>query len=141
MAGLNLKLKPDKRSFRQVNALLTSVSPEQNRNIWKHGLTRMAVLVRNNVLTNQLVKGGGPVRPRRLTNRSYDLANSVVTDFSKIPKLSGVLAKVRYASVHEFGGRNHPARPFLQPALASQVPRFAPVMIDVINEEMAKATR
>lgn len=137
MAGVGLTLTLTKRSRKDVESLLRSVTPSQNRDIWNIGLTRMALLVANDVKLRRIAKGGGPVKARQLTSRTYTLAGSITADFSQLPRASEVIAPVPYAAVHEYGGRYHPKRPFLKPALNAQQKRFGSIMVRVINEEMA----
>jgi phage gpG-like protein len=161
MAGIRMRLVLDKKSAAEVDRLLNRISPKQNRNIWRNSLRRMALLVSNNAKTQQIAQGGGPVRDHKLTSRTYSLAGSITEDFAQIPKLASVIAPVPYGAIHEYGGTvtrrahqrtrdgttfrvsahsaTYKRRPYLEPALDAMQSRFAPIVIRVVEEEMAKA--
>jgi hypothetical protein len=57
----------------------------------------------------------GP-RPERLGVVTGRLRGSIAVDLLQAPRYVDVGTNVVYGPVHEFGGKHHPARPFLRPA-------------------------
>jgi len=69
------------------------------------------------------------VHPSKLTNRSFRLRDSIGTDLRALPKFVEVGTDVDYAAKHEFGLKNFPERPFMEPALKVIRPKMTGIVI------------
>lgn len=128
----------DPKDMARVKRYLTRLSPEQNRNLWKNGLSRMAILTQKEA-QQQIAQGRGkkaPPLPNRLTGRTNALLRSIEPDLSEIPRLSSVGTVLIYGGVHENSKRS-----YLEPGLNSAQKRFGDIMVSVLGDELRKADR
>ena len=95
-------------------------------------LDRMAFLVQEDAAANQIIRGGkGPPHPTRLTSRTGTLRRSIRVNRSGLERAIGT--DLVYGIVHELGGRYHPRRAYLAPALEAVAPRFEEILAGEIQ--------
>lgn len=118
-----LKITVDADStIRTLRAL--DFTQRQGRRTVGRGLDRMAFRVLDNATRVQIIRGGkGPPHPTRLTSRTGTGRRSIRVNRSGAFERS-VGTDLVYMGVHELGGRFHPPRPYLAPALAAVSGRF-----------------
>ena len=97
-------------------------------------LDRVAERIQSNATTKQLLRGGGPVHPTRLTHRKGTLARSVSINRPSI-FARNIGTNLNYAEWHEKGLRGFPVRKFLQPAFDEE----APVLRSEIFKELERS--
>lgn len=154
----------DPKDMARINKVMRALSPKLNGDIWRDGLTRMALLTQKEAQTEIKQGRGKSAAPlaTRLTGRTNALVRSLEPDFSEIPKLSSVGTALKYGAVHETGGKklirahsrriksgksfrvkahtaNFPRRPYLEPGLNSASKRYADIMVSVLAAELRKA--
>lgn len=160
--AISASIKLNQRQFTTISKMIDRLSPGANPRIWKTALTRMAGQVANTAKTKTIVSGRGlkskPL-PRKLSFRLGQLAGSIIPDFAQIPKRVLVVTHAPYGGVHEGGltvtvpahsasndrgtswiVRQHtarfPRRPFLAPALVDSGPKFVPITLQVLREQI-----
>jgi len=149
MPVVNIRIEGGKR----LRKALDRLDPAANHRIFRKSLRQAALLLATNAKHRQIAKGGGAVKPGRLTNRSGWLKDSIGPNYHGLPIYVEVGTKVPYAAVHEFGGtykiKTHrakskrtgeswtvkahtahfPERPFLAPALNAIAPKIPGIVI------------
>jgi HK97 gp10 family phage protein len=114
--AVSVKLKGDK----QLIAALDRLQPRKNPEPIRRALLRGAFRIQQQATTVHIIAGGdGPPDPVRITSRTGTGRRSIAVDQAGLRSLvvevgSGLV----YMAVHEGGGRFHPARPWLGPAVA-----------------------
>lgn len=125
-----------------LQAALKRLNPAQNLRIFKNAASEIAQAIATNAKEIQLLKGGGPVRATRLTNRSHRLYDSIGIDFSPLPKAIEVGSdRVIYAPIHEFGLGRMPKRPFMAPALEAIRPAIPGLVVFHWKKEVSRVSR
>ena len=71
---------------------------------------------------------------KRLTSRTGTLRRSIGVNRRGLPFYIDVGSDVEYARIHELGGGNIRARPYLSPALEA----IAPQMRAIVNKHLAR---
>jgi phage gpG-like protein len=113
----------------ELRRRLNKMNPEVNFRIMRDGIAEIAVLIAKNARGQQLLKGRGEVQPHQLTNRSFDLRDSIGPDLRALPKFAEVGTDIEYAAIHEFGLKGYPERPFMEPAFEVVEPRIPEIIV------------
>lgn len=119
---VSAKLRGDERYVRALGQLDPGSSPGV-----RAGFIKAALLVQSIAATQTIVRGRGPTAaplPDRLSGRTGALARSIAVDTTRLPREIAVGTELVYGAVHELGGRVHPKRPFLAPAVVIAGPRI-----------------
>lgn len=122
--AVSLRIRVDSEAAEATLAALDLRMGEGRRAVGR-ALDRMAFRVQQDAALNQIIRGGsGPPHPTRLTSRTGTLRRSIRVN-RRGPYERSVGTDLLYGLVHELGGRIHPPRPYLAPALQKVFPRFA----------------
>jgi HK97 gp10 family phage protein len=138
----------------ELQAQLDRINPKKNSAMVGRALVKCALLVQSDAAYKKIIAGGrfrGPAGPRggrgkmtsskphptKLTSRTSRLRDDIAVNRSPLPWAVEVGTDVKYAAVHEYGGRYHPPRPFLGPALDDMADQFD----DIFAREIAKEIR
>jgi phage gpG-like protein len=137
-----------------VQAQLDRINPRKNPKMVGRALVNCALLTQKIATEEKIIRGGrfrGPAGPRggkgkmmsskphptKLTSRTSRLRDSIAVNRRALPWSVEVGTDVVYAAVHEYGGKHHPPRPYLGPALEDASKRFG----DIFAREIAKEIR
>lgn len=127
MAGILTTVKIEGGA--ELRRRLNKMDPATNFRIMRKGIAEIAVKISSNARTKQLLKGRGDVQPSRLTNRSFDLRDSIGPDLRALPKFAEVGTDIDYAARHEFGLDGYPVRAFMEPALEAIEPQIPAIIV------------
>jgi phage gpG-like protein len=125
MAFVTVKLEGGKN----LQKALKRMNPQQNSRIFVKSVRQVAVLIAANARNVQIRRGGGAVHPAQLTHRTFTLRDSIAPDFEGLPRFAEVGTEKFYGAIHELGIGNHPARPFMAPALEDVRPKIPQIVV------------
>lgn len=108
---------------------LNKMDPASNFAILRRSIAEIAVRISADARENQLLKGRGRVHDSKLTNRSFDLRDSIGPDLRSLPKFAEVGTDIEYAARHEFGLDGFPERAFMEPALEKIEPMIPAIIV------------
>lgn len=115
----------------KLRQALARMDPQRNPSWVGKALVRCAFLVQEIATRDKIRRGGSaPPVPGILTSRTGRLRASIAVDRRLVPSAIEIGTDVVYGAVHELGGRFHPRRPFLQPALEDARLRFGDLFAD-----------
>lgn len=127
MAGILTAVKIEGGA--ELRRRLNKMDPATNFSIMRKAIAEIAVEISKDARKNQLLKGRGAVHPSRLTNRSFDLRDSIGPDLRALPKFAEVGTDIDYAATHEFGLGPYPERAFMEPAFEVVEPRIPAIVV------------
>jgi phage gpG-like protein len=114
----------------QVRAMLKRLTPAESRKVVVDSLLECAHTIQRNAAEKQILPGGkGPPDPKQLTSRTGTLRGSIAVNRSPLPAAVEIGTHLVYGPVHELGGRHHPRRPFLAPAVEETEEGFPDVFL------------
>ena len=127
MAGILTPVKIEGGA--ELRRRLNKMDPATNFRIMTAGIKEIAVKIGANARGKQILKGRGPVQKSKITNRSFDLRDSIGPDLRALPKFAEVGTDIEYAATHEFGLRGYPVRAFMEPALDAIAPQIPEIIV------------
>jgi hypothetical protein len=136
--AVSLTVTIDRKQLdRTLKSLRIGTNP--GRAAVSRALDRAAFLVQEDAAFRQIIPGGSDApHPSRLTSRTGTLRRSIRVNRAG-PLARSIGSDLIYGLVHELGGRFHPQRPFLAPALESQGPKFQRLFAEEINRLIDRA--
>jgi hypothetical protein len=138
----------------EVQAMLDRISPRKNSAWVGRALDQCADLTRKIAAEEKIIQGSrwrGPAGPRggkgklisaaphptKLTSRH---GGAGIVGSIRVNRISAFVRDVGsdklYAPVHEYGGRFHPPRPFLSPALDDASEKFSDIFVRELDKEL-----
>jgi len=128
--GLKVTLKPSPRLYKALKA----IDPTRNAQIFVDSLEEIALRIQTDAQTNQILRGGGPVDAKKLTNRTGNLRDNIGIHRKKMPfqisigARAGKYKPIPYARKHELG-EGIKKRPFMLPALKTVKPLVGRIFV------------
>ncbi len=114
------------KGFAELQRLFHRIRPDTNPSWVSRALVNGALLVQKVAAEEKIRRGGsGPPVPDVLTSRTGTLRRSIAVNRTQLPFSVSVGTDLIYGLVHELGGRFHPKRPFLTPALEDSADRIS----------------
>jgi phage gpG-like protein len=97
---------------------LNRINPKTNPAWVRRSMLKSGLRVQEIASKEKILRGGkGPPVLGILTSRTGTLRRSIRVNRSPLPWAVEIGTDLIYGAVHESGGKYHPARPFLKPAL------------------------
>ena len=127
------------RGVDELSQKLDRMSPKKNSAWVARALVKAALETQKIAAKEKIKRGGkGPPVPHILTSRTGTLRRSIRVNRASLPTAIEVGSDLIYAVVHELGGRFHPPRPFLDPALKDASRDFDRIFSREWAKEMPK---
>ncbi len=114
----------------ELQAAFDKFTPSKNPRFVSNSLKRITLEVQTNAASFQIRRGGGLApAPTVLTSRTGTLRRAISTDFGGLPFKATVGNTLKYAALHESGGRVNVPRKFVKghfrtKAFGKTFPRF-----------------
>ncbi len=127
------------KGSKELQAILSRISPKDNPAWVSRALVNGALLVQKIAAEEKILRGGsGPPVDGILTSRTGTLRRSIAVDRTNVPRSISVGTGLIYGLVHELGGKFHPPRPFLTPALEDSAERITDIFEKELDRELRK---